>query len=61
MHVCAYLIYEGNKDHSLPFLLLAIEVSLEVMRVVFNNGRIVTDHQVLKHQKQTFLFIIANL
>lgn len=36
--ICVYLIYEGNKDHSLPFLLLAIQISLEVMWVVFNDG-----------------------
>ena len=67
MRACvrAYLVYEGNKDHSLPFLLLAIEVSLEVMRVVLNYGGVVADHQVLKNEKKknptNFVFIIANI
>lgn len=39
-----YLIDEGNEHHSLPLLLLAVEVGFEVDRIILNNGRVLTGH-----------------
>lgn len=49
--VCGYLVDERNENHSLPFLLLAIEIRFKVKRIVLDDGRILTGHQVLEYQK----------
>lgn len=61
LFVCVYLIYEGNENHSLPFLLLSIKIHFKVGRVILNDGRTFTGHQVLKQSKQAIItFIISD-
>lgn len=46
--LCVYLIYEGDKNHCLPFLLLPIQIGFEIWWIVLNDWGILTGHQVLK-------------
>lgn len=52
MFECVHLIYEGDENHCLPFLLLAIEIGLEIWRIVLDDWGIFAGHQVL-HVKDT--------
>ena len=50
----AIFVDEFDKDDGLPLLLLAVEVALEILRVVIYDGRRIVHHQPLKRLGQQF-------